>query len=186
MSKPDIAAERAARVTTFATLGTLGTTQEVIRVAISGLSGADPELVAEETLTFVGLATARAAEVGLKEQPDVARPVVSALYDLPFLYRDYLIGGSVIMEMDESLLDDAEVIYQRLQRKREFYSAHLPSGKFPGEHTLRDKMGLWMGRISPPSQPDMPDERLERLDIVPTVLTHLKLVLAFGRRSAEV
>lgn len=185
MSVTGSAAEKAARITMFATLGALGTTQELVRVAIGEMPDADADLVAEETLTMIGLATARAAEVGLRDEAEVASSVVPALSDLPFLYRDYLIGGSVIMEMDETLLDEAEEVYQSLQRKRDFYAAHFPSGKFPGEHALRDKMGLWMGRISPPAQPDMPDERLERLNLMPIVLTHLKLVLAFGRRTSE-
>jgi hypothetical protein len=182
---PGSSAEKAARITTFATLGALGTTQELVRVVVGEMQDADADLVAEETLTMIGLATARAAEVGLRDEAEVAAVVVPALSDLPFLYRDYLIGGSVIMEMDESLLDEAEEVYESLRRKRYFYAAHFPKGKFPGELALKDKMGLWMGRISPPSQPDMPDERLERLNLIPIVLTHLKLVLAFGRRSSE-
>lgn len=185
MSSSEVAAHSAARVTAFSTMGALGTTQEIVRIAMSDLKGADPELVAEETLTLVGVTTSRAAEVGLKARPDVSSAVISSLFDLPFLYRDYLIGGNVILEMDESLLDEAEMVYQSLQRKRDFYNAHFAPGKFPGEHALRDKMELWMGRISPPSQPDMPDARLERLQLVPILLTHLKLVLAFGRRSGD-
>lgn len=184
MSNGELAG-RAARVTAFATLGAIGTTQEIVRIAMSDLKGADPELVAEETLSLVALTTARAAEVGLKDHPEVSAAVIAPLYDLPFLYRDYLIGGNVILEMDESLLDEAELVYQSLNRKRDFYEVHFPPGRFPGENALRDKMALWMGRISPPSQPDMPDARLERLELIPVLLTHLKLVLAFGRRSGD-
>lgn len=171
------------RFTAFATLGALGTTQELAHVFLRDVKQADREVVAEETLSLVAITTARAADVGLRNEPETAGSVVDALVDLPFLYRDYLIGGAMMLQQDQSLLDSSEDVYQRLQRKQDFYSAHFAPSKFPAEAVLRDKMGLWMGRVSPPGLPDSPMERLERLDSVRLLLTHLKLVLAFGRRG---
>lgn len=183
MPLPDPLAQRVARFTTFATLGALGATQDLARVALGSLGEADPDLVAEETLALVATATARAAQVGLQAEPDVASAAVPALLDLPFTYRDYLVGGAMIAQRDPSLLDTNEAVYQRLQRKQRFYTTHLPEGQFPGEAALTDKMGLWMGRISPPGLPETPTDRLAKLGLVPTLLTHLKLVLAFGRQG---
>ena len=165
----------------FTTLGLVSLTQELAGVVLASLEGADPELVAEETLCLVATATARAAEVGLRADPALAQAVVPVLLDLPFLYRDYLVGGAMLAQPDPALLDANEAVYGRLQRKQAFYTAHLPPNQFPGEHALTDKMGLWMGRISPPRLPEAPTDRLHRLACIPMVLTHLKLVLAFAR-----
>lgn len=185
-STPDtLPLSRAARFTTFATLGALSTTQDIARLTLGSIEDADPELVAEETLCLVATATARAAEVGLQDDPTLAGTAAQPLLDLPFTYRDYLIGGAMITQQDTSLLDTGEEVYQRLQRKREFYAVHLPAGQFPGERALKEKMELWMGRVSPPGLPEMPADRLASLGLVSTLVTHLKLVLAFGRRSAK-
>lgn len=176
-------AERVARVTAFATLGVLSTVQDLLRTALGGVEGADPELVAEETICLVATATARAAAVGLREEPGAAAAVVPVLLDLPFAYRDYLLGSAMIARQDAGLREAAGEIEQRLRRKREFYSVHLPGDAFPGERLLTDKMGLWMGRISPPGLPETPTDRLDRLGLVEQLVTHLKLVLAFGRQG---
>lgn len=175
---------RAVRFTAFATIGVLSATQELAGAALNGIEGAEPDLVAEETLCLVSIAAARAAEVGLRSEPDVAALVIPVLLDLPFTYRDYLVGGALIQEEDTSLVDVSEEVYQRLQRKRAFYGAHLAPGQFPGERALREKMALWMGRISPPGLPESPQKRLEKLDLIPLFLTHLKLILGFGRQGA--
>lgn len=174
-----------AQFTAFATLGVLSATQDLARISLSSIDGADPELVAEETLCLVATSTARAAEVALRTAPAVAGVAAPALLDLPFTYRDYLVGGAIVAQADKTLLDGNEEVHGRLQRKQQFYTAHLPPNQFPGERALGEKMGLWMGRISPPKLPETPTERLAKLDLVPTLLTHLKLVLAFGRRGAE-
>ena len=178
--------ERTARLAAFATLGALGTTQDLARAVIESMAEAGPdlELVAEETLALVAVATVRAAEVGLREHPEVAEAVVPTLLDLPFTYRDYLIGGAMIAQKDPSLLDANEEIYRRLQRKQDFYTTHLPKGQFPGDRVLKDKMALWMGRVSPPGLPETPTDRLERLDVRATLVTHLKLVLAFAKKGS--
>ncbi len=183
MEQLDVSPARIARFTAFATMGALGTTQELASLCLNEIVDADSEIVAEETLSLVAVTTARAAEVGLRDHPDIASAVIEPLMDLPFLYRDYLIGGAMILQQEESLLDSTETIYGRLQRKQEFYSVHFAHDTFPGEVVLKDKMGLWMGRVSPPGLPETPTERLAKLDLVPILLTHLKLVLAFGRRG---
>jgi hypothetical protein len=175
--------DRATRFTAFATLGVVSTTQELARLALSGIEGADPDLVAEETLCLTATATARAAEVGLREQAEAAQAILPVLLDVPFTYHDYLVGGAMIVQQDPTLQQASREIYQRLERKRTFYTAHFPPNQFPGERALTDKMELWMGRISPPQLPESPQTRLARLDCVPLLLTHLKLVLAFARQE---
>jgi hypothetical protein len=148
------------------------------------MEGADSELVAEETLCLVATATARAAEVGLEDEPDHEPPIVRTLLDLPFTYRDYLIGKAMVADDNPGLSEMADEVHERLQRKREFYLTHLPEGQFPGPRALGDKMELWMGRVSPPKLPETPQERLESLGLVSPTVAHLKLVLAYGRRGA--
>jgi hypothetical protein len=169
----------------FSTIGIIGTTQDLAREVLQSMRSAqpDPDVVAEETLSLVATTSARAAEVGLQDTPQVRDMVVATLLDLPYTYRDYLIGGAIIEEQDPTLLDQNDEIYQRLERKQAFYTVHFPEGQFPGEHALREKMALWMGRVSPPGLPETPTERLEELPVTALLLTHLKLVLAFGRRG---
>lgn len=187
MAEPDpiTLIDRIGRLTTFATLGVMGTTQDVARLALESLLDADPnaELVAEETLCLTAIATARAAEVGLRNLPDVADVIVPTLFELPFTYHDYLIGGAMIMENDPTVLNASNAVYPRLQRTCDFYRVHLPAHQFPGERMLQEKLPLWMGRISPPRLPESPTARLERLNVAEVLLTHLKLVLAFMRRG---
>ncbi len=175
---------QAVQIATFSTAGTLSTTQELIGRVLEAIEMADPELVAEETLCLVATATARAAEVGLREQAELAQAVVPALQALPFTYRDYLLGGMLLSQEDQDLLEETgQEVYSRLQRKQVFYEAHLPARQFPGERLLTEKMVLWMGRISPPGLPELPQERMERLALVPVLHTHLRLVLQFCRQA---
>ncbi len=185
MPDPLTMIDRLGRLTTFATLGVMGTTQDLARTALGSLADADPnpELIAEETLCLTAVATARAAEVGLRNMPDVADLLVPTLFDLPFTYHDYLIGGTMIIENDPTVLNSSNAVYPRLQRACDFYRVHLPPHQFPGERMLQDKLPLWMGRISPPKLPESPMQRLERLNVAEILLTHLKLVLAFMRRG---
>jgi len=178
--------DRVAGFTAFATVGALGLTQDLTHAvldSIGDMEGADPELVAEETLCLVATATARAAEVGLQDEPEHAPTIVQTLLDLPFTYRDYLIGKAMVAEENRDLSQVGEQVRERLQGKREFYTTHLPEGQFPGPHALSDKMELWMGRVSPPKLPETPQERLESLGLVEPTVAHLKLVLAYGRRG---
>ena len=177
------ASEQAVRIAIFATTGVLSVVQDLIGRVLEAVEMADPELVAEETLCLAATATARAAEVGLRERPALARVVPSALMALPFTYRDYLLGSLLLRQKEVSWLEEAgREIYNRLQRKQAFYEAHLPAGQFPGERMLGEKMALWMGRISPPGLPELPQERMERLELVPVLHTHLRLILSFCRQ----
>ncbi len=181
-----VSLDRVARFTSFATVGALGLTQDLTHAvleSIGDMEGTDPELVAEETLCLVATATARAAEVGLENEPQHASTVVETLLNLPFTYRNYLIGKAMVAEDRPEMSELAEEVHQRLQGKREFYTTHLPEGQFPGPHALQDKMELWMGRVSPPKLPETPQERLESMSLLDPTVAHLKLVLAYGRRG---
>lgn len=187
-SATDPSLDRIADFTSFATVGALGLTQDLTHAvlgSIGEMEGAEPELVAEETLCLVATATARAAEVGLEDEPEHAPTIIRTLLDLPFTYRDYLIGKAMVSQNNPDLSEVGEEVRERLQRKREFYTTHLPAGQFPGPHALQDKMELWMGRVSPPKLPETPQERLRSLGLVDPAVAHLKLVLAYGRRGAS-
>lgn len=173
--------ERIGRYVSFATIGVLNVTQEIAGAILSDVDGAEPDVVAEETLCLVSVATARAAEVAFRGDADASASVSTLLLDLPFTYRDYLLGAEMIERQDSALAEAAEEVFARLQRKREFYQAHLPANSFPGERALSDKMDLWMGRVSPPKLPESPTKRLERLRLQTPLLTHLKLVLSYGQ-----
>lgn len=167
-------------------MGSLSLTQDLTHAvlrSIGDMDGTNPELVAEETLCLVATATARAAEVGLQSEPAHAPSVSQTLLNLPFTYRDYLIGHAMVAQQDPELSGMAEEVRQRLSQKQNFYVTHLPEGQFPGPHALKDKMELWMGRVSPPKLPESPQERLENLELVDMLLAHVKLVLAYGRRG---
>ena len=172
-----------ARVTSFVTAGVLNTTQQLVQGVMNDIEGAESDLVVEETLCLVATATSRAMTVGLRKEPTAAQVVPSALLELPFTYRDYLIGSAMVAQDAPDLAAQSEEVYERLQRKLQFYTTHLPAGQFPGEHALGDVLPLWMGRVSPPRLPETPDERLEKLDFDAVLLTHLKLALAYGRQG---
>lgn len=174
-----------ADVTALATMGALSTTQDIVHVILSEIEGAEADLVAEETLCLTAIGTARAADVGLRGAPEVAQAVVPALLHLPYTYRDYIVGSAMIAEEDTEMEAAAAEITRRLQRKQEFYAAHLPEGQFPGRRLLSDKMELWMGRISPPKLPTTPAQRLEELQLAPKLQTHLRLVLSYMRQHSE-
>jgi hypothetical protein len=175
-----------AQFTSFAALGTLSTAQRLIQAVtddIGDMDGFDRELVAEETLCLAATATARAAAVGLQDASDQADVIHRTLLRLPFAYRDYLLGSAMVAGGDRSLAERGPEIRERLARKQEFYTTHLPDGQFPGPRALGEKMALWMGRISPPKLPETPQERLDKLGLVGPLVTHCKLILAYGRQG---
>ena len=183
---PTSSVAQAARVSAFASASALSATQELVRFVLPALTdAADPELVAEETLVLVSTVTARAAEVGLREAPEVLQAVGPAVAELPFLYHDYLLGAQFVAEGAEGDVEPDQAVYDRLARKAEFYAAHLPPGRFPGPLVLADKLPLWMGRVSPPKLPTSPDQRLADLGLVDLLATHARLVLAFAQRVAS-
>lgn len=173
-------------VIAFSSLGVLSVTQELAGTVLSDLGGAEPDLIAEETLCLVATTTARAAAVGLRDASAEARdPIVDVLENIPFVYQDYLLGGELLDRSDPSIAGAADDIRQRLEGKHAFYRVHFPENQFPGEKVLTEKMALWMGRISPPRLPEMPSERLGKLALVAPLSTHLKLVLAYCRNGSD-
>lgn len=175
----------ATRVTAFASAAALSTTQDVVRSVLPALTDqADPELVAEETLALVSTVTARAAEVGLRQRPDALAGVGPALAELPFLYHDFLLGAAVVASGAEGEVEPDQAVYARLDRKVAFYGAHLAPGRFPGPSLLREKLPLWMGRVSPPKLPTSPDARLAETGLVDVVAAHARLVTAFAQKAA--
>lgn len=178
-----------ARVTSFAALAVLSTTQDLVRTVLPALTdadgqpAADPEVVAEESLVLVATLTARALEVGLRTAPGLVEPVGSAVLETPFLYHDFLLGAQLIAEGAEGEVEVDQSVYDRLARKAEFYAAHFPIGRFPGPASLRDKLPLWMGRVSPPRLPTTPEARLADTDAAGLLTTHLRLVMAFAQRE---
>ena len=175
-----------ARVAAFAAPAALSVTQDVVRAVLPVLTDqADPGLVAEETLTLVATVTARAAEVGLRERPDVLAAVGPALAELPFLYHDFLLGAQVVASGAEGEVAPDQSVYARLDRKAAFYGMHLAPGRFPGPSLLREKMPLWMGRVSPPKLPTSPDARLAETGLVDVVAALARLVTAFAQKAAQ-
>lgn len=177
-------------ITAFVTAGVVTTAQELATLVLRDVEGADPNLVAEETLCLVALASARAIQAASDRNasPSPASMVgveqaASAILDLPFLYRDYIVGGAIIEDPDRDV-DSDESVYQRLARARSFYSTHFLPGEYPGPQVVEDKMALWMGRISPPRLHESPVDRLERLELARRLNTHLRLALEFTRQSS--
>lgn len=160
-----------AALTAFATLGAYTTAQHIAAAALASMEEADPSLVAEESLALLSVVTAR----GLRDHG----PAAAALEELPLTYRDYVIGGEMLGGDAESVLDSGDDSYERIGRKLAFYQTHFVAGRLPGPRVLKDKMELWMGRISPPGLPENPSQRLEKLGLVEVVHTHLRLLSAF-------
>ena len=181
----------AARVVAFAAPAVLSTTQDVVRATLPALAapgagaGVDPDVVAEETLTLVATATARAAETGLQAAPAALAAAGRALVELPFLYHDFLLGAHLVAAGEEGDVEPDQSVYARLERKAAFYGAHLPVGRFPGPRALGDVLALWMGRVSPPKLPTTPTERLAALGLTETLAAHTRLVLAFAQRASS-
>ena len=181
----------AARVVAFAAPAVLSTTQDVVRATLPALAapgagaGVDPDVVAEETLTLVATATARAAETGLQAAPAALAAAGPALVELPFLYHDFLLGAHLVAAGEEGDVEPDQSVYARLERKAAFYGAHLPVGRFPGPRALGDVLALWMGRVSPPKLPTTPTERLAALGLTETLAAHARLVLAFAQRASS-
>ncbi len=165
----------------FTTLGLLSVTQELSGLALSEMEMAKPELVAEETICLLAVATGRAIESLDSSYPDLGLSVMMT----PFLYRDYLIGTAMIESGDLSRGEEGVQVGERLEKKMAFYTAHLPAGQFPMSSSLRNVMLMWMGRISPPGMPSGPEDRLDGIGAIEKVACHLKLVVAHVRQSLQ-
>lgn len=175
----------AARVTAFASAAALSTTQDLVRLVLPALGPeANPETVAEETLVLVATVSARAAEVGLREEAAALGAVGPALAELPFLYHDFLLGAALVARGAEGDVEPDQSVYGRLSRKADFYGVHFPPGRFPGPRAFGNKLPLWMGRVSPPGLPTNPDQRLGDLGVADVLAAHARLVMAFAQQAA--
>lgn len=176
--------ERIARVTAFATLGSLTTTQQIAGSVLSLPGEADPSIVVEESLALVSVVSARVVEGGLREFAAEREAATKSILDLPFLYQDYLVGEAIVSGA-AGVGFKPDDLYERMNRKREFYLQHLASGVFPGDELLSDKMELWMGRVSPPKSGASPRARLDAIDAATQLASHAKVLLAFCRRTVD-
>ncbi len=156
----------------FAGLGVLSATQEIAGVVMAGMPEADPELVAEETLCLLAVVSARVAQATGGADEAFAHAVLAA----PFLYRDYLVGTAMLESGDQATIELGTTIGARLERKMAFYVAHFPPGTHPSPGHIREKMLLWMGRISPPKMPSGPEDRLNASGTVDRVVHHGRLM----------
>ena len=174
------------RIVAFCSLGALNVTQELAGAILRDIEGADPDLVAEETLCLVAIATLRAAQAGLWESSDAAAAAGPVLAALPYTYRRYLTGLDMLDRNDPSLAEPAsvEAVDRRLQRKQRFYEGQFPEATFPGEEMLTSGMELWMGRISPPKLPETPSVRLRKMGLARLLGAHLRVVGAYCRSVA--
>ena len=165
----------------FTSIGLVTTTQEVATAALEAMPEADPELVAEETLCLVSVAAARTIGAATDSEGRLAEAVMAA----PFLYRDYMIG-TAMLATDRPVGESAGAeVGRRLEKKVAFYASHLPVGQAPGDAVMREKMLLWMGRISPPKMPDTPEDRLDRIGVTSRVSRFLRLVGAHIRHGSR-
>ena len=80
----------AAQPAIFSTLGILAVSQEISGLALFLMDSAEAELVAEESICLLAVASARTVEAVAPEESDLAE----SLMITPFLYRDYLIGAT--------------------------------------------------------------------------------------------
>ncbi len=170
------------KVSTFATLGAIATSNHLIAVASDVTPGANHTIISEETMALLAVVTTRSLEFGLAGNPS-AQSVLAASAEMPFLYRDYVLGRALLDGDDSASNDDLVGAYNSLADRLEFYFSHLAPGQFPGKRVLSEKMLLWIGRISVPGLDSTPAERLDRIGGVEEVLAHAKLVLGFVRQQ---
>ena len=174
------------RIVAFCSLGALNVTQELAGAILRDIEGADPDVVAEETLCLVAVVTLRAAQAGLRESPELAAAAEPVLAALPYAYRRYLTGLDMLDRNDPSLAapDAIEAVDRRLQRKQRFYEGQFPEATFPGGETLTNGMEFWMGRISPPKLPETPSVRLRKMGLAGLLEAHLRVIGAYCRSDA--
>lgn len=161
----------------FSTLGLFSVSQELSGMGMAHLTDADPELIAEESLSLAAVATARAIEATSAEH----KPLADAMLMAPFMYRDYLVGTAMLESDDASQADRGAEIGERLERKIAFYATHLPQATLPTGSVLKNAMLLWMGRISPPGMPTGPEQRLDDSGAVERLQAHTRLTSAHIR-----
>jgi hypothetical protein len=195
--------ERVAQISAFASLGSLTITQELSGRIRQLFPDFDEEVVAEETLCFVSAVTAfsigACAPGGVPGDAVVGNDVAanttaatsntaasSTISDLPFSYRDYVLG-QLVLAPDSSVPESLSgVIGQRLDRKIAFYNSQLTGGLKPTvEKGLLNLAVLWMGRISVPGRSDSPETRVNETEVVDALLRHLTIVTSFTRHASK-
>ncbi|NND71783.1 MAG: hypothetical protein HKN43_09400 [Rhodothermales bacterium] len=170
----------------FSVIGINVTTQHLSHVA-AGEASDDLELIAEESLAVTSVTTERVLSFVLREAPSRAA-VLAAVGQTPFRYYDYILGNQVLEMRDESSdidLDSTSSVFNRVGRKVAFYGSHFPEAAFPGASITREKMVLWMGRISSPGLHEHPEKRLERLGLANILQRHLRLVQGYTLQRLE-
>ena len=176
-------AQRSAQIGTFSSLGALTVTQELSGRIRQFYPDFDEELVAEETLCFV--ASVSAFSIRSSADNAIGTGAASALDDLPYTYRDYVLGQLILA--DSSSVSDglSGEIGSRLGRKLNFYHSQLSAGLRPNVETgLSSLAVLWMGRISQPGRPESPDERVKQLEVVDILLRHMTLLTSFASHAS--
>lgn len=170
----------AAEVATFISTGILTTVQQILGTALTEIAGADPDLVAEETLSMVSVLTARQVAGVLEGHSPLEAALVPVLREIPNTYYDYLVGTSVVHHGEAAAGTDRA--YDRLDRKRQFYERQAEGGVGSVQgitSVLRD----WLLRISPPSAPGVPSLDVEAAGVEAALEVHLMLVEAYTRRA---
>lgn len=166
----------------FCVVGVVSTTQHLTHVA-AGEASDDLEMIAEESLALATVTTARVLELELAKEKSLAQSVTPAILKLPLTYFDYILGTEVLVAKDVSSLPDTLASYERISRKMNFYLSHFVPDRYPGPKLVKEKMELWMGRISSPGLAEHPSERMERLGTEGLLNRHLKLVREFTRQQ---
>ncbi len=164
----------------FSTLGVFSIAQELSGLVASVMDAADAELIAEESLCLVSVATARAVEASAPTERDLAE----SLLVTPFLYRDYLVGSTMIDADDSGQAQNGSVVGERLEKKAAFYAVHLPAATLPIGQILYNAMLLWMGRVSRPGMKTSPHERLVETDSLRKLESHVRLIAAYVRHAS--
>ncbi|TDI77652.1 MAG: hypothetical protein E2O84_00585 [Bacteroidetes bacterium] len=176
--------ERAAQISVFASIGSLTVTQELSGRIKQAYPEFDDEVVAEETLCFV--AAVAAFCIRSTSEGKVTSGSAAAVSDLPFSYRDYVLG-QLILGPDSTVSDELSGhIGERLTRKTRFYDSQLVNGLRPTtEKGLENLSILWMGRISTPGQKDSPENRIKQLHVVELMLRHMTLISSFTTHATS-
>ncbi len=163
----------------FAVIGTVALVQDLLGAASRYVKGMDPEAAAEETLCLAAQLTLCAAVEGGADAVRMKR----VMRGIPVMYLDYALGAAAAKQMDAALLDERPAILSRISRSQTFYAKQMPENRNLGERHLREKLELWMGRISPPELPDKPIERVQCMGVGEVVRTHMLLIKAFWKSA---
>ena len=164
----------------FASIGTVALVQDLLGEASRHVHGMDPANAAEDTLCLAAQLTLCAAVEGGADIACLKRVV----RNIPAMYLDYALGNAAARQKNAALLDERPAILSRISRCQAFYAEQLPDCRPIGTRQLREKLEIWMGRISPPGLPDKPIDRIERMTIQEVARTHMLLIKAYWSQAA--